>query len=75
VDAGLVFMDMLTYLERAADQCSNIALLVLGKNNASIMNNYHNYISELHSTGNQDYLAEQKNRRDQYIVPLQAIGE
>ena len=35
-------VDMLTNLERTADQCSNIALLVLGKNDAEIMNNYPN---------------------------------
>ena len=75
IDAGLVFMDLLTHLERAADQCSNIALLVLGKNNEAIMNNYHNYIAELHASGDQTYLAEQKNRREQYIAPLEALLE
>jgi len=73
IDAGLVYMDLLTHLERTADQCSNIALLVLGKNNADIMNNYHKYIEELHASGDQTYLAEQKNRRDQYIAPLEAL--
>ena len=73
IDAGLVFMDMLTHLERSADQCSNIALLVLGKNNAAIMNNYHAYLAELHAGGDQSYLAEHKNRREQYILPLEAL--
>ena len=75
IDAGLVFMDLLTHLERTADQCSNIALLVLGKNNAEIMNNYHNYIAEIHAGGDQSYLAEHKNRREQYIAPLEALLE
>ena len=73
IESGLVFMDMLTNLERTADQCSNIALLVLGKNDASIMNNYHNYIRDLHASGDQTYLAEQKNRREQYLAPLEAL--
>ena len=73
IDAGLVFMDLLTHLERTADQCSNIALLVLGKNNSAILNNYHNYIAELHAGGDQSYLAEHKNRREQYINPLEAL--
>ena len=73
IEAGLVYMDLLTHLERTADQCSNIALLVLGKNNAEVMNNYHSYIAELHTSGDQSYLAEEKNRRDQYIMPLEAI--
>ena len=37
------------------------------------MNNYHNYIRELHISGDQTYLAEQKNRREQYLMPLEAI--
>ncbi len=75
IDSGLVFMDLVTHLERAADQCSNIALLVLGKNDAAIMNNYHNYIRHLHVSGDRTYLAEQKNRREQYIAPLEALQE
>ena len=73
IESGLIFMDMLTNLERTADQCSNIALLVLGKNNAEIMNNYHDYIRQLHISGDQTYMAEQKNRREQYLVPLEAV--
>ena len=73
IETGLIYLDLLTHLERTADQCSNIALLVLGKKNAAVMNNYHNYIRELHTSGDQSYLAEEKNRREQYIAPLEAI--
>ena len=74
ITSGLVFMDALTHLERAADQCSNIALLILGKNNDAIMDNYHNYIQELHNTSSdQSYLAELKNRKEQYLTPLENI--
>lgn len=73
IETGLIYMDLLTHLERTADQCSNIALLVLGKKNAEVMNNYHNYIRELHTSGDLSYLAEEKNRREQYISPLEAI--
>ncbi|MBR5509853.1 MAG: Na/Pi cotransporter family protein [Lachnospiraceae bacterium] len=73
INAGLVFMDILTYLERTADQCSNIAMLILGSKNEEIMKNHHRYIHELHATGDQSYLAEQENRRVQYLVPLENI--
>ena len=73
VDSGLVFMEALTNLERAADQCSNVAMMVLGKNNEAIMKNHHAYLSELHNSTDQNYLAEMKNRRDQYMVPLENI--
>lgn len=36
VNGGLVFLETLTYLERAADQCSSIALLMLARENESI---------------------------------------
>ena len=73
INSGLAFMDMLTYFERTADQCSNIAMLMLGKNNEDILKNHHLYIQELHASQDQSYLAEQVNRRKQYLVPLQNI--
>ncbi len=73
ISAGLVFMDALTHLERAADQCSNIALLILGRANDDIMNNHHSYLEELHSSSDQSYLAELRNRKEQYLVPLENI--
>ena len=73
INSGLIFMDMLTYFERAADQCSSIAMLMLGKNNEEIMKNHHMYLQELHASDDQSYLAEQENRRVQYLVPLQNI--
>ena len=74
INAGLVFMESLTYLERAADQCSSIAMLILAKNNVAILNNHHEYLKELHTSGDQSYLAEQQNRRQQYIQPLENIS-
>ncbi len=74
ISAGLVFMETLTYLERAADQCSSIAMLILAKNNAAILNNHHQYLQMLHTSGDQSYLAEQENRRQQYLVPLEKLG-
>ena len=73
INGGLIFMDMLTYYERTADQCSNIAMLMLAKDNEEIMKNHHLYLQELHASGDQSYLAEMANRRDQYLVPLKNI--
>ena len=71
INAGLVFIDILSHLERTADQCSNIAMLMLGKTNDTIMKNHHQYLEELHNSTDQSYLAEQKNRRAQYLEPLE----
>lgn len=73
INSGLIFMDMLTYFERTADQCSNIAMLMLSKNNEEIMKNHHLYLQELHASADQSYLAEQENRREQYLIPLKNI--
>jgi len=73
VDSGLIFMDALTHLERTADQCSSIAMLLLAKNNAAIMENHHQYLEALHSSGDRSYLGEQELRRQQYLVPLEKI--
>lgn len=73
INAGLVYMDILTYLERTADQCSNIALLLLGKKNEEIMRNHHLYIEELHASNDKAYLAEQEARKAQFLAPLEEI--
>ncbi len=75
IGSGLIYMDMLTYFERAADQCSNIAMLMLGKNNEEIMKNHHLYLQELHSSKDQSYLAEQESRKAQYLEPLKKVKE
>ena len=73
INGGLIFLDVLTYLERTADQCSSIAMLLLGKNNAEIAQNHHLYMQELHNSTDQSYLAEQENRRAQYLTPLKSL--
>lgn len=73
INSGLIYMDMLTYIERAADQCSNIAMLMLGKNNEEIMKNHHLYLQELHASKDRSYLAEQESRREQYLEPLKKL--
>ena len=73
INSGLIFMDILTYYERAADQCSSIAMLLLAKNNVEIMKNHHTYLEQLHKNASKSYIAEQENRRAQYLAPLQEI--
>lgn len=73
INSGLIFMEMLTNFERAADQCSNIAMLVLGKHNNFIMKNQHQYLNELHASDDQLYVREHDRRRKQYIEPLEQL--
>jgi len=73
VSTGLVFMETLTYLERASDQCSSIAVMMLARNNESILHNHYDYLKEVHAGNDQAYREEMDRRRVQYIKPLQEI--
>ena len=73
VGSGLVFMEMLTYMERASDQCSSIALMMLARNNESILQNHYDYLREIHAGNDAAYNAEKDRRREQYINPLKII--
>ena len=70
---GMAFVDLITNLERVADQCSNIALLIMGYNDSSIIGNYHGYLKELHKGGEVTYDAELSRRRDQYLNQLNKL--
>ncbi|MBR1990566.1 MAG: Na/Pi cotransporter family protein [Firmicutes bacterium] len=72
---GMAFIDVLTNLERVADQCSNIALLIMSHDDHSMIGNYHNYLKELHKGGEASYDAEIARRREQYITRLNDISE
>ena len=73
VSSGLVFMEALTYLERASDQCSSVAVMMLARNNESILQNHYDYLREIHKGNDEAYMAELESRRIQYITPLNSI--
>ncbi len=74
VGSGLVFMEALTYLERASDQCSSIAVMMLARENEAILQNHYEYLREIHSGNDAAYAAEKNMRRRQYIDPLKEIS-
>lgn len=67
---GIVFIDVLTNLERVADQCSNIALLILSDKDRNILGNHHAYLKELHKGGDLAYDSELERRKGQYLARL-----
>ena len=73
ISSGLVFMESLTYLERAADHCSSVAVMMLARNNEAILQNHHEYLREIHSGNDVAYMSERERRREQYIKPLKEI--
>ena len=73
VDTGLVFMETLTYLERASDQCSSIAVMMMARDNETILHNHYDYLKQIHEGNDTAYAAEKDRRREQYIDPLKQI--
>lgn len=73
VDTGLIFMEALTYLERASDQCSSVAVMMLARENDSILQNHYEYLREIHSGSDSFYTAQKTLRREQYIKPLKEM--
>ena len=73
VSTGLVFMESLTYFERASDQCSSIAVMMLARSNKAILQNHYDYLREIHAGNDDAYTAEINRRREQYIKPLEQI--
>ncbi len=73
ISSGLIFMEVLTSLERASDQCSSIGLTMLARTNEHILENHHEYLKEMHMSSDVSYQAEREMRRQQYIKPLKEI--
>ena len=73
VDTGLIFMEALTYLERASDHCSSIALMMLARENDEILLDHHEYLRSIHAGNDEAYKNEKNRRRQQYIEPLKNI--
>lgn len=71
ISNGLVFMEALTYLERASDQCSSIGVMMLARSDKRILQNHHDFLRSLHTGENEDYSAEKLRRQEQYIRPLE----
>ena len=73
VESGLVFMETLVHLERASDQCSSIAVMMLARNNEYILQNHYDYLREIHAGSDEDFNTARAKRREQYIKPLKEI--
>ncbi len=73
IGSGLVFMETLTHLERVSDHCSSIAVVMLARNNETILMNHYDYLREIHAGNDVAYLSERERRREQYIKPLREI--
>ena len=73
ISSGLVFMEALTHLERIADHCSSIGVMMIARHDDAILRNHHKYLHEVHTGTDTIYRAESQRRREQYLAPLENI--
>ena len=73
IGTGLVFIEALTHLERTADHCSSIGVMMLAREDDAILHNHHKFLHELHTGDDASYHAESDRRRAQYLDPLNDI--
>ena len=58
VNAGIIFLDILTNIERISDICSNIGVATIARANPGAETLAHSYISSLHQGNDKDYNME-----------------
>ncbi len=73
ISSGLIFIEALTYMERASDQCSSIAVMMLARNDDAIQQNHYDYLRDIHVGNDASYKAERLRRHEQYVTPLKNI--
>ena len=67
---GVQFTNMLLNLERISDQCSDLAVYMLGRHDDQINGNEHAYLHELHHSGNEEYLKKFRGYEEKYMGRL-----
>ena len=72
IDAGLVFLEVLTNIERISDHCSNIAVYVIGRQKSGTIVNRHEYIKKVHQGNTEEYSRLMKSYMTQYMAALPA---
>ncbi len=70
IDAGLVFLEILTNIERVSDHCSNIAVYLIARKNGSKMLNRHEYITKMHKGETEEYKQQMQIFMDKYYNAL-----
>jgi len=70
IDAGFVFLDSLTNIERIADQCSNVGVHTVSLLDHHTAETEHNYIAQLHEGKDEVFNAEFKAIHAEYFARL-----
>ncbi len=71
VDGGIVFLELLTNLERISDHCSNIAVYVISYQQKRDALNRHEYLKKIHSDRAEDYRRMFEGYQREYLSRIE----
>ncbi len=72
IDTGVVFLDVLSNIERISDHCSNVATRLIGMEEGEEFNS-HLFKSMMHHNPDKNYAAEYEQCYKEYLAPLEAM--
>lgn len=70
IDAGLIFLEILTNLERISDHCSNVAVYMIGFKYDKETLNRHEYIRRIHEGRYDDYALYMEEYKKKYVEKI-----
>ena len=73
VDAGINFLNILTNVERIADQCSNVGVYTIALTDFEIGKTHHDYLRYLHKGGDELFNQEYRDVHEAFFSKLEAI--
>ena len=68
---GILFLDVLSNLERISDICSNIGISVVARVNPELASLAHNYVTSLHQGSDEEFNREYQEAHDKYLALLE----
>ena len=75
IRTGISYQNILLNLERVSDQCSDLAVYLLGRFDDRINGNEHQYLHDLHHSENEEYLTAFDDWREKYFGMLRELKE
>lgn len=70
IETGLIFLEVLTNIERISDHCSNIAVYLISYADGNSQMNKHEYIRALHNEQSQSYTLALDAYNNRYVSKL-----
>ena len=69
---GILFLDVLSNVERISDTCSNIGISVVARVNPELASQAHNYVTTLHQGDNEAFTKEYQTVHEKYFSMLES---